>query len=30
LLDVFKKELEASPDGTTNVGTGDPGVADKQ
>ena len=22
LLDVFKKELEASPDGTTNVGTG--------
>ena len=28
LLDVFKKELEASPDGTTNVGTGDPGVTD--
>jgi UDP-3-O-[3-hydroxymyristoyl] N-acetylglucosamine deacetylase/3-hydroxyacyl-[acyl-carrier-protein] dehydratase len=30
LLDVFKKELEASPDGTTNVGTGDPSVTDKQ
>src|SRR6201997_995642 len=30
LLDVFKKELEASPDGTTNVGTGDSGGTDKQ